>query len=152
VDGLPPAPRGGHALASLDSRVLLFGGADRNPSVFDDLWLLETGAPRRAAGIARPRRRRAAERAERCSALCTLFQRSPASTRWASPRRAATGRCGCALRDVCGARPLLRARRAACRVAGRRAPPPSPGPRTLLSAPTPAASPRLPAPRSEQQI
>lgn len=45
VDGLPPAPRGGHACVCLGSRVLLFGGADRNPTVFNDLWSLDTGAP-----------------------------------------------------------------------------------------------------------
>ena len=80
VEGLPPAPRGGHACAALGSRVLLFGGADRNPTVFDDLWVLETGAPargRRIARIAMPRA--AAQLPQHAQAEKTRDARSRAS-------------------------------------------------------------------------
>ncbi|PRW57469.1 galactose oxidase [Chlorella sorokiniana] len=40
-----PAGRGGAACTALDGRrILCFGGADREPRAFDDLWLLELGA------------------------------------------------------------------------------------------------------------
>lgn len=42
VEGLAPSPRGGHSLVAVGSKVILFGGADRTPNVFDDLWVLET--------------------------------------------------------------------------------------------------------------
>lgn len=38
-----PAARGGHAIASIGSRVICFGGADRSPTPFSDLWELDTG-------------------------------------------------------------------------------------------------------------
>lgn len=39
-----PAARGGHAIASIGSKVICFGGADRSPTPFSDLWELDTGA------------------------------------------------------------------------------------------------------------
>ena len=44
VEGVPPAPRGGHACVSVGTKVLVFGGADRAATPFTDLWCLETGA------------------------------------------------------------------------------------------------------------
>lgn len=38
-----PAARGGHATASIGSKVICFGGADRSPTPFSDLWELDTG-------------------------------------------------------------------------------------------------------------
>lgn len=38
-----PAARGGHAIASIGSKVICFGGADRSPTPFSDLWELDTG-------------------------------------------------------------------------------------------------------------
>lgn len=38
-----PAARGGHAIAGIGSRVICFGGADRSPTPFSDLWELDTG-------------------------------------------------------------------------------------------------------------
>lgn len=43
AEGLAPAPRGGHACARLGSTLLVFGGADRCPKAYDDLWQLELG-------------------------------------------------------------------------------------------------------------
>ena len=40
-----PAARGGHAIASIGSKVICFGGADRSPTPFSDLWELNTGVP-----------------------------------------------------------------------------------------------------------
>ncbi|EFJ49559.1 hypothetical protein VOLCADRAFT_117258 [Volvox carteri f. nagariensis] len=40
--GLAPAPRGAHASVALGTKVLVFGGADRAPVPFNDLWVLET--------------------------------------------------------------------------------------------------------------
>ncbi|CAG9460707.1 unnamed protein product [Pedinophyceae sp. YPF-701] len=39
-----PAGRGGHCLAALSTKVVLFGGADRAPTPFEDLWVLECEA------------------------------------------------------------------------------------------------------------
>ncbi|GIL92711.1 hypothetical protein Vretifemale_20168 [Volvox reticuliferus] len=41
-EGLAPAPRGAHASVALGTKVLVFGGADRAPIPFNDLWALET--------------------------------------------------------------------------------------------------------------
>ena len=38
-----PSARGGHAIASIGSKVYCFGGADRSPTPFNDLWELDTG-------------------------------------------------------------------------------------------------------------
>ena len=43
VSGVAPSPRGGIACASIGTKVIVFGGSDREPSTFDDLWVLETG-------------------------------------------------------------------------------------------------------------
>ncbi|GLC47994.1 hypothetical protein PLESTB_000047500 [Pleodorina starrii] len=42
AEGLAPSPRGAHASVALGTKVLVFGGADRKPVPFSDLWLLET--------------------------------------------------------------------------------------------------------------
>ena len=38
-----PPPRGGLAIVSVSTRIVIFGGADRSPTLYDDLWVLETG-------------------------------------------------------------------------------------------------------------
>lgn len=38
--GERPSARGGHAVAVLGSELFMFGGADRSPQAFDDLWRL----------------------------------------------------------------------------------------------------------------
>jgi hypothetical protein len=45
VAGEGPGPRGGHACVSLGGaeRLLVFGGSDRTPVTYDDLWLLDGG-------------------------------------------------------------------------------------------------------------
>ncbi len=43
--GPTPAPRGGHAAVSVGTRVLLYGGTDRQATPYTDLWMLETGEP-----------------------------------------------------------------------------------------------------------
>lgn len=40
---MAPAPRGAHAMVSVGSKVIVFGGADRTPTAFADLWVLDTG-------------------------------------------------------------------------------------------------------------
>ncbi|GFR48802.1 hypothetical protein Agub_g10753 [Astrephomene gubernaculifera] len=40
--GLAPAPRGAHASVAFGTKVLVFGGADRAPVTFNDLWVLDT--------------------------------------------------------------------------------------------------------------
>mmetsp|Transcript_27095 Transcript_27095/g.59195 ORF Transcript_27095/g.59195 Transcript_27095/m.59195 type:complete len:337 (-) Transcript_27095:669-1679(-) len=42
VEGLAPSPRGGHACVAVGTKVVVFGGSDRAPLTFDDLWVLET--------------------------------------------------------------------------------------------------------------
>jgi hypothetical protein len=55
VEVLSPAPRGGHASVAIGRRFIVFGGADRAPNTFNDLWVLETGAHHRNAdGFAFP--------------------------------------------------------------------------------------------------
>ncbi|KAK9829964.1 hypothetical protein WJX72_008920 [[Myrmecia] bisecta] len=39
---LSPPPRGGHACAAVGSQVVVFGGADRSPTPYNDLWVLNT--------------------------------------------------------------------------------------------------------------
>jgi hypothetical protein len=49
TEGLAPAARGGAACAAVNGQLLLFGGADRSATAFDDLWTLDIGvraAPR----------------------------------------------------------------------------------------------------------
>lgn len=41
--GPTPAPRGGHAAVSVGTKVILYGGTDRQATPFTDLWVLETG-------------------------------------------------------------------------------------------------------------
>lgn len=41
--GPVPAPRGGHATISVGSKVIIYGGTDRQATPFTDLWVLETG-------------------------------------------------------------------------------------------------------------
>ncbi|KAG2435747.1 hypothetical protein HXX76_006943 [Chlamydomonas incerta] len=41
-EGLAPAPRGACCCVALGTQVLVFGGADRVPVSFNDLWVLET--------------------------------------------------------------------------------------------------------------
>lgn len=41
--GPTPAPRGGHAAVSVGTKVLIYGGTDRQATPFTDLWMLETG-------------------------------------------------------------------------------------------------------------
>ncbi|KAG2451277.1 hypothetical protein HYH02_003883 [Chlamydomonas schloesseri] len=41
-EGLAPAPRGACCCVALGTQVLVFGGADRVPVSFSDLWVLET--------------------------------------------------------------------------------------------------------------
>jgi len=41
--GPVPAPRGGHATVSVGSKVIIYGGTDRQATPFTDLWVLETG-------------------------------------------------------------------------------------------------------------
>eukprot|EP00891_Asterochloris_glomerata_P002816 jgi/Astpho2/2816/Aster-x1100 len=41
-----PPPRGGLAIVSVSTRIVIFGGADRSPTLYDDLWVLETAAER----------------------------------------------------------------------------------------------------------
>mmetsp|Transcript_17148 Transcript_17148/g.28211 ORF Transcript_17148/g.28211 Transcript_17148/m.28211 type:complete len:304 (+) Transcript_17148:152-1063(+) len=45
VSGTAPSPRGGHAAAAIDNRIYIFGGADREGTVFGDLIALEIAAP-----------------------------------------------------------------------------------------------------------
>lgn len=40
-----PGPRGGHACCAVGHKLVVFGGADRNPTTFDDVWVLDTGEP-----------------------------------------------------------------------------------------------------------
>lgn len=40
---MKPGPRGAHASLAIGTRVLVFGGADRSPLAYNDLWQLETG-------------------------------------------------------------------------------------------------------------
>ncbi|PNW72026.1 hypothetical protein CHLRE_16g685500v5 [Chlamydomonas reinhardtii] len=42
TEGLAPAPRGACCCVALGTQVLVFGGADRVPVSFSDLWVLET--------------------------------------------------------------------------------------------------------------
>lgn len=73
-EGLPPAPRGAHACVALGSRVLVFGGADRAPVSFNDLWVLETGEwPQIQALLPRPSpSRTSAVRMSACPAAATV--------------------------------------------------------------------------------
>jgi len=48
IEGLAPTARGGHACASVGSRLVVFGGSDRAPISYDDLWVLDAGG---AAGV-----------------------------------------------------------------------------------------------------
>ena len=41
VSGMAPSPRGGIACTSIGSKIILFGGSDREPSTFDDLWVFD---------------------------------------------------------------------------------------------------------------
>jgi hypothetical protein len=41
--GPQPGPRGGHAMAAIGSLVVVTGGANREPKVLADTWLLTTG-------------------------------------------------------------------------------------------------------------
>ena len=41
--GPVPAPRGGHAAVSVGTKVIIYGGTDRQATPFTDLWMLETG-------------------------------------------------------------------------------------------------------------
>ena len=43
VSGIAPSPRGGNACVTVGTQVVVFGGSDRAPLTFDDLWVLETG-------------------------------------------------------------------------------------------------------------
>eukprot|EP00955_Chlamydomonas_euryale_P047117 353590-Chlamydomonas_euryale.AAC.12 len=43
VSGVAPSPRGGLACVAIGTKVVIFGGSDRAPMPFDDLWVLETG-------------------------------------------------------------------------------------------------------------
>lgn len=43
VSGIAPSPRGGNACVSLGKKVVVFGGSDRAPLTFNDLWVLDTG-------------------------------------------------------------------------------------------------------------
>jgi hypothetical protein len=44
VTGVSPSPRGGIACAAVNgTKFVIFGGSDREPSTFDDVWVLETG-------------------------------------------------------------------------------------------------------------
>ena len=43
VSGIAPSPRGGLACVAIGSRIVVFGGSDRAPLTFDDLWVLDTG-------------------------------------------------------------------------------------------------------------
>ncbi len=78
VDGLGPGPRGGHACVTVGHKVLLFGGSDRVPVTFDDLWVLETGALRCSRGRREAGGKRDAPRSRR---------RSPSMARWHLARR-----------------------------------------------------------------
>jgi len=42
VSGVAPSPRGGLACVAIGTKVVIFGGSDRAPMPFDDLWVLET--------------------------------------------------------------------------------------------------------------
>jgi hypothetical protein len=46
VEGLAPGARGGHAAVAVGSKVLLFGGSDRAPVTYNDLWCLDTSKAR----------------------------------------------------------------------------------------------------------
>ncbi|KAJ9534671.1 hypothetical protein QJQ45_002958 [Haematococcus lacustris] len=57
LDGLAPGSRGGHASVSVGSKVIVFGGSDRAPVTYNDLWVLDTGRwcqvqPRSGASLA----------------------------------------------------------------------------------------------------
>mmetsp|Transcript_19607 Transcript_19607/g.54628 ORF Transcript_19607/g.54628 Transcript_19607/m.54628 type:complete len:351 (-) Transcript_19607:613-1665(-) len=39
---LAPSGRGGHCMSSVGSRLIVFGGSDRVPLSYDDLWVLDT--------------------------------------------------------------------------------------------------------------
>jgi len=43
VEGLVPSARGGASMTVVSDKVLAFGGANRSPTAFDDLWMLELG-------------------------------------------------------------------------------------------------------------
>lgn len=43
IEGIRPAPRGGHCVCSVGSKLIIFGGSDRAPVSYDDLWVLDTG-------------------------------------------------------------------------------------------------------------
>lgn len=40
---MKPGPRGAHASLAIGTQILVFGGADRSPLAYNDLWQLETG-------------------------------------------------------------------------------------------------------------
>eukprot|EP00959_Pyramimonas_sp_CCMP1952_P395594 8288948-Pyramimonas_sp.AAC.3 len=43
VSGTAPPGRGGHAACALGKKVYVFGGANRSPEAFKDMWALDTG-------------------------------------------------------------------------------------------------------------
>mmetsp|Transcript_7112 Transcript_7112/g.12311 ORF Transcript_7112/g.12311 Transcript_7112/m.12311 type:complete len:345 (+) Transcript_7112:166-1200(+) len=65
VSGAAPPGRGGHAACALGSKMFVFGGANRSPEAFGDLWSLDTGGqkylwtkenPKAPAGVQLPAR------------------------------------------------------------------------------------------------
>ncbi|GAX80078.1 hypothetical protein CEUSTIGMA_g7516.t1 [Chlamydomonas eustigma] len=47
VTGVSPSPRGGIACTAINStKLIVFGGSDREPSTYDDVWVLETAGQR----------------------------------------------------------------------------------------------------------
>lgn len=43
IDSSGPGARGGHTLTVVGTQVIMFGGSDRVPVTYDDLWVLDTG-------------------------------------------------------------------------------------------------------------
>lgn len=39
-----PAGRGGHCCTTIGNKIFMFGGSDRLPTPYDDIWVLDTGA------------------------------------------------------------------------------------------------------------
>lgn len=44
IEGIAPAGRGGHCCCTVNDKVIVFGGANRVPTPYGDLYSLELGA------------------------------------------------------------------------------------------------------------